>query len=199
MCFSCQCTADCRTGVFNQVWPKHSWFIPLHLNSRAPGLWVSADLFRQKGWRMMGSSYKIRVFVLSPRGGTAGVFLMVPVVLLLPQAPSGRCPELLLYGGLVCSFYLKAERLQHCSWICAAYPFCPGSFPPPAEHQRGFHAQLLLKELSSSLGRFVISRECFFLKFSCCLLLKHSNPLIPPQKDWKPCVLCFSTVSIFSR
>lgn len=82
----------------------------------APGLWVSADLFRQRGWRMMGSSWGVRVFLLSPRDGIAGVFLlvlflMVTVVLLLPWAPSGRCPELLLCGGLVCGFYLEAQRL----------------------------------------------------------------------------------------
>lgn len=71
----------------------------------APGLWVSADLFRQRGWRMMGSSWGVRVFLLSPRDSIAGVFLlvlflMVPVVLLLPWAPSGRCPERLLCGGV---------------------------------------------------------------------------------------------------
>lgn len=54
---------------------------------------------------MMGSSWGVRVFLLSPRDGIAGVFLlvlflMVPVVLLLPWAPSGRSPELLLCGGV---------------------------------------------------------------------------------------------------
>lgn len=99
--FNCPCPADCRTGVFNQVWPKHSWFIPLKLwatQTAAPGLWVSDDFFRQRGWRMMGSSWGIRVFLLTPRGGIVGVFLMVPVDLLLPWAPSGRCSELPLYG-----------------------------------------------------------------------------------------------------
>lgn len=135
----------------------------------APGLWVSADSFRQRGWRMMGSSWGVRVFLLSPRDGIAGVFLlvlflMVPVVLLLPWAPSGRCPELLLCGGVGIS---RHRGFQHYSWLCAGHPSCPGSFPSPSEHQRGSHAQLLLKELFSSLWRFVIPRECF-LSAICC-------------------------------
>lgn len=102
----------------------------------APGLWVSADLFRQRGWRMMGSSWGVRVFLLSPRDGIAGVFLlvlflMVPVVLLLPWAPSGRRPELLLCGGLVCGFYLEAQKLPALLMALCWAPLLPRVLPIP--------------------------------------------------------------------
>lgn len=62
------------------------------------GYGFQMTFFRQRGWRMMGSSWGIRVFLLTPRRGIVGVFLMVPMDLLLLWAPSGRCSELPLYG-----------------------------------------------------------------------------------------------------
>lgn len=145
---------------------------------------------------MMGSSWGIRVFLQGPRGGIAGfflliLFLMVPVVVLLPWPPSGRCPELFLYGGLVCGFYLEAERLPALLIDLCSIPFVPRilstSFstsewlPCPAALEG---TSLLSGEVCDTPGMFLFCLfwVWVFLFFppSCCLLLKHTNPLIPP-------------------
>ena len=51
-------------------------FVPLlgcePLKWGVPRLWVSSGLFRQRGWRVVGSCWVMRVCLLSPRGGIAG-------------------------------------------------------------------------------------------------------------------------------
>lgn len=152
-------------------------------NSR-PGLWVSSALFRQRGWRMMGSSWGIRVFLLSPRGGIAGIFLlilflMVPAVLLLPWALSGRCPELPLYGGLACGFYLMVEASSAAlgsvlHTLCAQSPF------HPLLNIRGAPMPSCSWRSSPPLWGGLWYLGNIFFSPSCCLLLKHTNPVIPP-------------------
>lgn len=114
--------------------------LPLELGATrtaAPGLWISADLFRQRGWRMIGSSWGISsVFLLSPRGGIAGVFLlilflMVPAVLPLPWAPSGRCPELLPYGGFGMWLLSRGREASSAAHGSVLDSLCARDLPTP--------------------------------------------------------------------
>ena len=99
----CQCFAACRFSI--KSGQNRSVVLLLGceaLKWGAPGLWVSGGLFRQRRWRMRGSSWGMRVCLLSPGGGIAGG----PASYSLPEgssvhspawAPSGTCCGLLLY------------------------------------------------------------------------------------------------------
>ena len=108
----------------------------------APGLWVSGGLFRHKGWRMMGSTWGMRVCLLSPRGGIAAGSpgYSLPDASCAPPSALGLLQVCVLgsccMGGLVCGFYETegpSKLLVYLCWI----PFGLRVIPALLLHSRG--------------------------------------------------------------
>lgn len=80
-----------------------------HLGVELGGWWQAAG-----GWIVASD------LVLSPRGRIAGIllvtlFMVAPILFLLPSAPSDMCPGFLLYeGSAISSFYHEVERHLTC-------------------------------------------------------------------------------------
>lgn len=119
-------------------------------------LQISRGLFRQKGWRVMGCSWRVRVCLPCP-GGIAGAFLvicflMALVFLLLFRyvfwalAVWGVGMWLLSQGRKA---FKAAADLCWCPLGSGSFLLLLGKWGEPS--QGGSHAQLLLKEVSSSL------------------------------------------------
>lgn len=149
----CSCSAACRTWAFNQGSGQSTAVVPLlgcELLECHHAVSFRFNSCSCRSWRMMG------ICLLSPGAGIAegppGYFHLVSPVLLLPSAPPGMCPGLLLLGGFgmwLLSLSRKAFKAASVTMLDTLY--VQGLSCSLAANQRDSHAQLPLKDASFSL------------------------------------------------
>lgn len=117
----------------------------------APRLWVSGGLFRQGELEDDGKQLGNEGLAADPKSWDCwGSWLFSSCLGLLQVCVLGSCR--MGVGGLVCGSCHKAERFLKLLVYLCCIPFVLGVLSCSlAAHQRGFLAQLLLKEISSSL------------------------------------------------